>query len=84
MSDIFINTEIQRPPKQHPNNCPPGHLVSIAHGGHGHWDGDGSCNSSPTASISFIISFIIPFLFITAILMIAFVTKNLKVYYYCF
>ena len=25
--------------KPHPNNCPPGHLISIAHGGHGHWDG---------------------------------------------
>ena len=74
MSDIFINTEIQRPPKQHPNNCPPGHLISIAHGGHGHWDGDGCCNSSPTPSISFII----PFLLITAILMIAFSTKKLK------
>ena len=74
MSDIFINTEIQRPPKQHPNNCPPSHLVSIAHGGHGHWNGDGSCNSSLTASISFII----PFLMITAILMVVFSTKKLK------
>lgn len=60
--------------KPHPNNCPPGHLISIAHGGHGHWDGDGCCNSSPTASISFIL----PFLLITAILMIAFSTKKLK------
>ena len=60
--------------KPHPNNCPTGHLISIAHGGNGHWDGDGCCNSSPTASIYFII----PFLLITAILMIAFSTKKLK------
>ena len=60
--------------KPHPNNCPPGHLISIAHGGHGHSDGDGCCNYSPTASISFII----PFLLITSILMIAFSTKKLK------
>ena len=55
-------------------NCPPGHYISIAHGGKGHWDGDGCCNSSPTASISFII----PFLMITAILMVVFSTKKLK------
>ena len=60
--------------KPHPNNCPPWHLISIAHEGHGHWDGDGYCNYSPTASISFIL----PFLLITAILMIAFSTKKLK------
>ena len=60
--------------KQHPNNCPPGHLISIAHGGNGHSDGDGCCNYSPTASIEFIL----PFLLITAILMIAFSTKKLK------
>ena len=30
MSDIFINSEIQRPPKPYNNNnCPPGHYVSI-------------------------------------------------------
>lgn len=74
MSDIFINSETTRPPKQHPNNCPPGHLISIAHGGYGHWDGDGCCNSSPTASIFFII----PFLLITAVLIIVFSTKKLK------
>ena len=60
--------------KPHPNNCPKGHLISIVHGGHGHWDGDGCCNYSPTASISFII----PFLLITAILMVAFSTKKLQ------
>ena len=60
--------------KQHPNNCPPGYLISIAHGGHGHWDDDGCCNYSPTSFIFFIL----PFLLITAILMIAFSTKKLK------
>lgn len=55
-------------------NCPPGHYISIAHGGKGHWDGDGCCNSSPTAPISFII----PFLLITAILIVVFSTKKLK------
>ena len=60
--------------KPHPNNCPKGHLISIAHGGHGHLDGDSCCNSAPTASISFIL----PFLLITAILMIEFSTKKLK------
>ena len=60
--------------KPHPNNCPKGHLISIAHGGHSHWDGDSCCNSAPTASISFIL----PFLLIIAILMIAFSTKKLK------
>lgn len=55
-------------------NCPPGHYISIAHGGKGHWDGDGCCNSSPTAPISFII----PFLLITAIFMVVFSTKELK------
>ena len=74
MSDIFINTEIQRPPKPHPNNCPPGHLISIAHGGNGHWDGDGCYNYSPTASTSFIF----PFLLIIAILIVIFSTKKLK------
>lgn len=39
-----------KPP--HPNNCPPGHFIAIASGGHGHWDGDGCCNtSSPVSSI---------------------------------
>ena len=60
--------------KPHPNNCPPWHLISIANGGHGHYDGDGCYNYSSTTSISFII----PFLLIIAILMIAFSTKKLK------
>lgn len=34
MSDIFINTEIQKPPKPYNNNkCPPGHYISIQAGG---------------------------------------------------
>lgn len=53
-------------------NCPLGHYISIAHGGKGHWDGDGCCNSSPAAPISFII----PFLLTTAIFMVVFSTKN--------
>lgn len=60
--------------KLHPNNCPPWHLISIAHGGNDHWDGDGCCNYSPTASISFIL----PFLLITAIFIVVFSTKKLK------
>ena len=37
MSDIFINSEIQRPPKPYNNNkCPPGHYISIQAGGNGH------------------------------------------------
>ena len=94
MSNIFTDTEIQESPESYNDddyssesyddnystksyddgNCPPGHYISIAHGGKGHWDGDDCCNSSPTAPISFII----PFLLITAILMIAFSTKKLK------
>ena len=27
-------------------NCPPGHYISIAHGGKGHWDGDGMKKSA--------------------------------------
>jgi hypothetical protein len=54
---IFVKSNVMNKIKQHPNNCPPGHLISISHGGHGHWDGDGCCNLSPTASISFIIPF---------------------------
>ena len=95
MSDIFTDTEIQESPESYDDNyftesyddnyssksndegnCPPGHYISIAHGGKGHWDGDGCCNSSPTAPISFII----PFLLITAILIVVFSTKKLKVY----
>ena len=60
--------------KQHPNNCPPGHSISIAHGGYGHWEGDGCCNASPAASISFIISFLL----CTAILTVFFSTKKLE------
>lgn len=56
------------------SDCPPGHYISIAHGGKGHWVGDGCCNNSPTASISFIL----PFLLITAIFMVGFSTKKLK------
>ena len=94
MSDIFTDTEIQEFPESYNDddyssesyddnyskelyndgNCPHGHYISIAHGGKGHWDGDGCCNSSPTAPISFII----PFLLITSILMVAFSTKKLK------
>lgn len=72
MNETFYMEESARPP--HPNNCPPGHLISIAHGGQGHWDGDGCCNASPTASISFIILFLL----ITAILIITFLTKKLE------
>lgn len=77
MSDIFSDTEIQESTESYDEgNCPPGHYISITHGGKGHWDGDGCCNSSPTAPISFII----PFLLITAILIVVFSTKKLKVY----
>ena len=60
--------------KQHPSNCPPGHSTSIAHRGHGHWEGNSCCNASPTASISYIV----PLLLCTAILLVIFSTKKLK------
>ena len=42
MSNIFINTEIQKPLKPYNNNnCPPGYYVSIQAGGNGHSVGDG-------------------------------------------
>ena len=59
MNETFYMDQSIKPP--HPNNCPPGHLISIAHGGQGHWDGDGCCNASPTASISFIIPFFVDY-----------------------
>lgn len=47
-----------KPP--HPNNCPPGHFISIANGGKGHWDGDGCCDSSiPASSIDMGISLLL-------------------------
>lgn len=63
MSNIFTDAEIQESPESYNDddyssesyndgNCPPGHYISIAHGGKGHWDGDGCCNeSNPTANI---------------------------------
>ena len=57
MSDIFINSEIQRPPKPYNNNnCPPGHYVSIQAGGNGHSVGDNcGCNGiNPETNIDFI------------------------------
>lgn len=68
MSDIFINSEISRPPRQgHGNNCN-GHFTSIANGGNGHSIGDGcGCDGlNPTAKIDFII----PILLISAITII--------------
>ena len=68
MSDIFIYREEarhQRP--NHGNNCH-GHYTSISAGGNGHSVGDGcGCDElNPTASIEFII----PFLLIIGILLI--------------
>ena len=57
MSDIFINTEIQKPPKPYNNNkCPPGHYVSIQAGGNGHSVGDncGCDDINPETPIDFI------------------------------
>ena len=57
MSDIFINSEIQRPPKPYNNNnCPPGHYVSIQAGGNGHSVGDncGCDGLNPETNIDFI------------------------------
>lgn len=69
MSDIFINTENQRPPKPYnDNNCPPGHYVSIQAGGNGHSVGD-SCGCdgiNPETPINFIA----PLLLLTAIILI--------------
>lgn len=68
MSDIFINSEISRPPRPgHGNNCN-GHFTSIANGGNGHSIGDGcGCDGmNPETSIDFII----PILLISAITII--------------
>ena len=56
MSDIFINSEISRPPRPgHGNNCH-GHFTSIANGGKGHTIGDGcGCDGmNPETNIDFI------------------------------
>ena len=68
MSDIFINSEISRPPRpDHGNNCH-GHFTSIANGGNGHNIGDGcGCDGmSPESNIDFIV----PILLITGFLLI--------------
>ena len=69
MSDIFINTEIQKPPKPYNNNkCPPGHYISIQAGGNGHSVGD-NCNCdgiNPETNIDFIV----PYLFCLLLLLL--------------
>ena len=75
MSDIFINSEIQRPPKPYNNNnCPPGHYVSIQAGGTGHSVGDNcGCNGiNPETNIDFIA----PLLILSAFIII--VKQKLK------
>ena len=57
MSDIFINTEIQKSPKPYNNNkCPPGHYISIQAGGNGHSvvDNCGCDGLNPETNIDFI------------------------------
>ena len=68
MSDIFINTEISRPPSPgHGNNCH-GHFTTIANGGKGHSIGDGcGCDGiNPETNINFIT----PILIITSLILI--------------
>lgn len=68
MSDIFINTETNKPPKPgHGNNCN-GHFTPIANGGNGHSIGDScGCDSmNPETPINFIV----PMLLLTAITLI--------------
>ena len=68
MSDIFINTEIQKPPKPYNNNkCPPGHYISIQAEGNGHSIGDGcGCDDmNPETPIDFIAPMLILSAFIT-------------------
>ena len=74
MSDIFINSEVQRPPKPYNNNnCPPGHYVSIQAGGNGHSveDNCGCDGLNPTANIDFIA----PLLMLSAVLIINYKKK---------
>ena len=69
MSDIFINTEIQKPPKPYNNNkCPPGHYISIQAGGNGHSVGDrcGCDGINPETTIDFIV----PLLMLSALIII--------------
>ena len=62
MSDIFINTEISRPPRPGQGNNCNGHFTSIANGGNDHIIGDGcgcgcgcGCdNLNPETNIDFI------------------------------
>ena len=73
MSDIFINSEISRPPRPgHGNNCK-GHFTSIANGGNGHSIGDGcGCDSmNPETPINFIV----PLLILSAFIIIKQKTK---------
>ena len=73
MSDIFINSEISRPPRPgHGNNCN-GHFTSIANGGNGHSIGDGcGCDGlNPESSIDFIV----PLLILSAFIIIKQKTK---------
>ena len=69
MSNIFINTEIQKPPKSYNNNnSPPGHYISIQAGGNGHSVGDrcGCDGTSPETNIDFIA----PLLILSALIII--------------
>ncbi len=69
MSDIFINSEIQRPPKPYNNNCPPGHYISIQAGGNGHSVGDncGCDDINPESNIDFVVPLLILSAFIITV-----------------
>ena len=68
MSDIFINSEISRPPRPgHGNNCN-GHFTSIANGGNGHSIGDGCGCDGMNSETN--IDFITPLLMLSALIII--------------
>ena len=72
-NNVFVVEHSSRPP--HPNNCPPGHFISMAHGGKGHWDGDGCCDKSSGVTNSIDMG-IAGLLFLATILIIF--TKSFK------
>lgn len=74
MSDIFINSEVARPPKPYNGNNCNGHYTSISAGGNGHSYGDGcGCDDlNPQANIDFIA----PLLMLSALIII--IRKKIK------
>ena len=83
MSNIFINTEIQKPPKSYNNNNgPPGHYISIQAGGNGHSVGD-SCGCDGINPET-VIDFIVPLLMVSALIIIIRKKINFKTLNYTF